>query len=347
MALPPVLAPVYRVIDLRAIEESARALPLMERAGLAAAEVARAMAGDRGGKVLLLAGPGNNGGDALVVARWLRQWYFDTTVVFRADPAKLPRDAAAAHRAFVAAGGTTLADIPPAWQGTLVVDGLFGIGLKRALTADYAALVDQVNASAVPILALDVPSGLDAETGSGFHPTIRAAATATFIALKPGLLTGAGVDCCGTLSVHALELDPETIVPAQGRRLAWSALAAALPDVLRRRLRNVHKGTFGTLCSTPTRSISSPGIRRSPLRSRCVRPRHWQLLIQPKQHACSQLQLPTSRQIAWLPRRRWRRSSMRRSSSKAPAASSHIPTAAGTSMQAAIPACRLRGPVMS
>src|SRR6266536_4387941 len=111
MALPPVLAPVYRSVDLRAIEESARALPLMERAGLAAAEVARAMAGDRGGKVLLLAGPGNNGGDALVVARWLRQWYFDTTVVFRADPAKLPRDASAAHRAFVAAGGTTLAFI--------------------------------------------------------------------------------------------------------------------------------------------------------------------------------------------------------------------------------------------
>jgi hydroxyethylthiazole kinase-like uncharacterized protein yjeF len=247
MALPPALAPVYRTVDLRAVEEAAQALPLMERAGLAAAEVARAMAGDRGGRVLLLAGPGNNGGDALVVARWLRQWYFDTTVVFRADPAKLPRDAAAAHGAFVAAGGTTLADFPRGWQGTLVVDGLFGIGLKRALSADYAALVDQVNASGVPILALDVPSGLDAETGGAFRPTIRATTTATFIALKPGLLTGNGVDCCGTLLVHTLGLDPETIVPAQGRRLDWSALAVALPDVLRRRLRNVHKGTFGTL----------------------------------------------------------------------------------------------------
>lgn len=247
MAVPPGLAPVYRTADLRAIEESARAQPLMERAGLAAAEAARAMAGDRGGKVLILAGPGNNGGDALVVARWLRQWFFDTTVVFRAESAKLPPDAAAAYRAFIAAGGTTLADIPAGWRGTLIIDGLFGIGLKRALAADYATLVDQANALAVPIFALDVPSGLDAETGVAFRPVIRASATATFIALKPGLLTGDGVDCCGALSVHPLGLDPETIAPAPGHRLDWSALSLALPDVLRRRARNVHKGTFGTL----------------------------------------------------------------------------------------------------
>ncbi len=261
MALPPALAPVYRAADLRAIEERARTLPLMERAGLAAAEAARAIAGDRGGKVLILAGPGNNGGDALVVARWLRQWFYETTVVLRADPAKLPRDAAAAYRAFVAADGATLADIPSGWHGTLIVDGLFGIGLKRALSADYAALVDQVTALAVPVLALDVPSGLDAETGVSFRPTIRAAATATFIALKPGLLTGDGVDCCGALSVHPLGLDPETIVPAQGHRLHWSALAAALPDVLRRRRNNVHKGTFGTLAIVG----GAPGMTGAPL----------------------------------------------------------------------------------
>jgi hydroxyethylthiazole kinase-like uncharacterized protein yjeF len=247
MVLPPGLAPIYGTVDLRVIEDRSRALPLMERAGLAAAEAARAIAGDRGGKVLVLAGPGNNGGDALVVARWLRQWFYDTTVVLRADPAKLTQDAAAAHRAFVAAGGTTLADLPALWRGALIVDGLFGIGLKRALSADYAALVEAVNATAVPILALDVPSGLDADSGVAIKPTIRAAATATFIALKPGLLTGDGVDCCGALSVHTLGLDVETIVPAQGRRLRWGALAAALPDVLRRRRNNVHKGTFGTI----------------------------------------------------------------------------------------------------
>ncbi len=246
MASPLLLAPVYRTAELRILEDAARDAPLMERAGLASAEVARAMAGERGGAVLVLAGPGNNGGDALVVARWLREWFFDVTVVFRGNAAKLPRDAAAAHRAFIDAGGATIAEIPSGWHGALIVDGLFGIGLARALSADYAALVDRANASATPVLALDVPSGLDAETGVAFRPAIRANATATFIGLKPGLLTGDGVDLCGAISVHDLGVDVANVT-ARGHRLDWSTLAAALPDVLRRRARNVHKGTFGTL----------------------------------------------------------------------------------------------------
>ncbi len=244
MAVPPALAPIRRIADLRAVEAAANGQPLMERAGLAAAEVARAMAGERGGAVLVLAGPGNNGGDAFVAARWLRQWFFEVTVVFRADPASLPADAAAAHRAFVAAGGAAVADIPAGWNGSLTIDGLFGVGLARRLTAEYASIVSRVNASGVPILALDVPSGLDADTGVVRVPTIRATATATFIALKPGLLTGDGIDLCGAVSVHGLGLDPGA---AAGHRLDWNALAGALPDVLERRTRNVHKGTFGTL----------------------------------------------------------------------------------------------------
>jgi len=247
MAIPLALVPVRRTADLRAVEASAQAQPLMERAGLAAAEVARAMAGERGGAVLVLAGPGNNGGDALVVARWLRQWFFEPMVVLRADAAKLPPAAAAAHRAFIEAGGATVSDILAGWRGVLIVDGLFGIGLARAPSAAYASMVDRANASGLPILALDVPSGVDADTGAAAGPTIRATATATFIALKPGLLTGAGLDCCGTVSVHGLGVDAEATAPAAGHRLDWSALAAALPAVLLRHSRNVHKGTFGTL----------------------------------------------------------------------------------------------------
>ena len=78
-------------------------------------------------------------------------------------------------------------------------------------------------------------------------PCIHAAATATFLALKPGLLTGDGVDLCGEISVHDLGLDAEAIAPARGHRLDWDRLAAALPHVLARRERNVHKGSFGTL----------------------------------------------------------------------------------------------------
>jgi len=247
MSANPSLLPVYRTADLRAVEAAAEGAPLMERAGLAAAGVARSMAGDHGGVVLVLAGPGNNGGDAFVVARWLRTWFHEVAVVFRADPAKLPADAAAAYRAYVGAGGATVPDIPADWSGPLLVDGLFGIGLARALSADYALLVDRANALPAPILALDVPSGLDADTGTAVGPTIRASATATFIALKPGLLTGDGVDFCGDVSVHPLALDAEAITPARGHRLDWDALAASLPPVLARRERNVHKGTFGTL----------------------------------------------------------------------------------------------------
>ena len=241
------LAPVLRSAELRAIETSAHGAPLMERAGFAAAKVAQAMAGERGGPVLLLAGPGNNGGDAFVVARWLRAWFHEVVVVFIANAARLPTDAAAAFTAFRDAGGTFDTAFPANWRGALIVDGLFGIGLARPLVPEYAALVDGANALAVPTLALDVPSGLSADTGAVLGPLIRAHATATFIALKPGLITGAGIDACGAVSVHSLGLDAEALAAARGRALSWQPLAAAMPDVLARRNRDVHKGTFGTL----------------------------------------------------------------------------------------------------
>jgi ADP-dependent NAD(P)H-hydrate dehydratase / NAD(P)H-hydrate epimerase len=241
------LLPVYRTSEVRRIEESARAQPLMERAGQAAAGDARTLAGERGGSVLVLAGPGNNGGDAFVVARILREAFFDVTVVFRGDCERLPKDATDAYRAFVGAGGTTIADFPDPWHGSLIVDGLFGIGLARPLSADFASLVERANVSGIPILALDIPSGIDADTGVAKGAVIRAQATSTFIALKPGLLTGAGLDCCGDVSIHSLYLEPEATAAAMGHRLDWSRLAAEIPAALRRQVRNVHKGTFGTL----------------------------------------------------------------------------------------------------
>jgi len=247
MSGAPALAPVMRTADLRRVEATARREPLMERAGLAAAEVARTMAGDRPGNITILAGPGNNGGDAFVVARWLRQWYFDPVVVFRGDPGAMPPDANAAYCAFVALGGHTVPDAEPYSGGRLIVDGLFGIGLSRPLSANYAPLVEAANTSGVPILALDVPSGLDADTGVAHDVAIRADATATFIALKPGLIMGDGVDCSGQISVHPLGIDCASSGVEHGHRLDWPVLAGALPDVLRRNVSNVHKGTFGTL----------------------------------------------------------------------------------------------------
>jgi ADP-dependent NAD(P)H-hydrate dehydratase / NAD(P)H-hydrate epimerase len=239
--------PIYRLAEVRALEAGAEAQPLMERAGLAAAEVARQLLAGQPSRVLVLAGPGNNGGDAFVAARWLKAWFFDVVVVFRGDAAKLGRDAAVAYRQWLAAGGATVS----AWRDEepwgLIVDGLFGIGLTRPPADEYAEWIDRANRAGVPILALDVPSGLDAGTGAVHGVAIRASATATFIALKPGLLTADGPDHCGAISVHALELDVQSLQPAMGERLTWQSIGSDLPAPLLRAGRNVHKGSFGTL----------------------------------------------------------------------------------------------------
>ncbi|MFO1283856.1 MAG: NAD(P)H-hydrate dehydratase [Burkholderiales bacterium] len=239
------LEPVLRVDDLRALEREHAGAPLMERAGVAAAALAGALATDRAGPVVVLAGPGNNGGDGFVVARELRRAFFDVAVVFRGEVARLPADARAAHAAWIASGGTTRID-PPSGPASLVVDALFGIGLARAIDERYGALVEWANRGGAPLLALDVPSGLDADRGTANGPAIRATATATFIAWKPGLLTADGPDHAGTVSVHPLGLDAGR-GPRAGRRLVWPALAASRPAVLARARRNVHKGTYGTL----------------------------------------------------------------------------------------------------
>ena len=239
--------PIYRVAELRALEAGAAGQPLMERAGLAAAGVARELLAGRPARVLVLAGPGNNGGDAFVVARWLKSWFFDVLVAFRGDAARLSSDAAAAHRNWLAAGGTTTPEWPDRGGRGLIVDGLFGIGLTRSVDGAYAQWIARANGAGVPILALDVPSGLDADTGVAHAPTIHAAATATFIALKPGLLTADGPDHSGAIGVHALELDVRTLALARGERVAWQSLCSELPEPLLRTRQNVHKGSFGTV----------------------------------------------------------------------------------------------------
>jgi len=242
----PHASPVLLTADLRAVEQAALAgpdpAPLMARAGLAAAELARTLAGDSGKPVLVLAGPGNNGGDALVVARHLRDWWFRVVVVGPAGSGKYTGDAAAALRAWQQAGGEIVATVPTDQEWSLVIDGLFGIGLQRDLTADCAALVEQVNALDVPVLSLDVPSGLDADTGCVRGAAVVADHTLTFIALKPGLLTGDGPDHCGVLQVADLGLGDAVAAAPQGVLITDGVLTRLLPS----RLCNSHKGSYGS-----------------------------------------------------------------------------------------------------
>jgi len=140
--MPFVNGPIYLTEQIRRIEREAGEVvpPLMERAGAAAAGLAAEIASDRNKDVLVLAGPGNNGGDARVVASRLQEQFFRVTVA--ASPEELP---------------------DKAWG--LVVDGLFGIGLARDVEGPYARLVDYANQQRCPVLALDVPSGLQSDTG--------------------------------------------------------------------------------------------------------------------------------------------------------------------------------------
>src|SRR5258708_18756146 len=125
---------VLLVREIREIERAAQAQastqPLMKRAGLAVAEHARDLIGDKEKRSLLLAGPGNNGGDALVAARHLKQWWFDVTLVFTGVESKLPADAKAALAEWKTAGGVVHESVPAGRRWDLVVDGLFGIGLE-------------------------------------------------------------------------------------------------------------------------------------------------------------------------------------------------------------------------
>jgi hydroxyethylthiazole kinase-like uncharacterized protein yjeF len=212
-----VSSPIYLTDEIRRIEREAGELspPLMERAGAAAAELAARLASDKQKDILVVAGPGNNGGDARIAAQRLRDQYFRVTLL---DTPRLPDD--------------------KPWA--LVVDGVFGIGLARDVEGDYARLVDYINRQSCPVLALDIPSGLHSDTGRVMGRAVKATHTLTFIGLKPGLLTLNGPDHCGEITLTDLGL------PAP-KAAAWVASPDLFANVLKPRPRNFHKGMAGSL----------------------------------------------------------------------------------------------------
>jgi ADP-dependent NAD(P)H-hydrate dehydratase / NAD(P)H-hydrate epimerase len=241
------MTPIYTTAGIRQLEALAASAPdapvLMERAGLAAAERARALAGDTAKDILVLAGPGNNGGDALEAAAHLKRGFHRVHVVFAGARETLPRDAARALAKWEAAGGALLREIPANLRFGLALDGLFGIGLARPLAGPHAALVEKLNALGVPVLALDIPSGINGDTGAVMGAAVRATRTLTFIAHKPGLLTLDGPDHCGEIEVDTLGVDAARLLPPEGLLAGPEVLAAAV----RARPKNFHKGRAGSV----------------------------------------------------------------------------------------------------
>ncbi|MBC2859788.1 NAD(P)H-hydrate dehydratase [Stappia sp. 28M-7] len=178
--------------DALAIAGGVPGIELMRRAGLAVADACSRMAG-HSGQVLVLAGPGNNGGDGFVAAKVLRQRGYRVELLLLGDPERLSGDAALAFSEMQAAGLTvgilsqdTLDRVPG--QASVVIDALFGAGLSRPIEGVAGAAIDRVNGSGVPVLAVDLPSGVNGASGGAMGPAIRASRTVTFFRLKPGHL---------------------------------------------------------------------------------------------------------------------------------------------------------------
>ena len=249
--------PVFFTAEIREFERQAATLPdppqLMEKAGLAAAQVIRdQLLKGNNNRILVLAGPGNNGGDAFVAARYLREWGHTVTVVFTGDPNRIPPDARQAMQAWLVMGGEIVADIPGNIPGNqnwnAVIDGLFGIGLdqsrNRPIEGNYFNWINTVNHLNAPIVSLDIPSGLGSDDGRIYGTAIRATITVTFIGLKPGLFTNFGPECCGTVLLR--DLDIRGISPPAPR--SWLLNKTLVQTILPPpRSANSHKGTFGSL----------------------------------------------------------------------------------------------------
>lgn len=227
--------PLFDVAATRTLErEAAAALPphtLMQRAGLATARLALALA-PHAKTVWVACGPGNNGGDGLEAAVHLHRWGKAVVLTLAGDPARLPANAAASWAQCQAAGLVRAGQPPRDWD--LCIDALLGIGNARALEGALAAVVQAINAGRGTVLAVDVPSGLSADTGTG--ESVRATHTLSLLTLKPGLFTAFGRDRCGQVWFDGLDL------PAQDDRAsAW--LAGPPPSAAR--LHASHKGSYG------------------------------------------------------------------------------------------------------
>ncbi|MDZ4261814.1 MAG: NAD(P)H-hydrate dehydratase [Pseudomonadota bacterium] len=242
---------LYRAAEVRELDRiaiEAHGIPgieLMNRAGAALFDqLCRRWPDAR--KILVVCGAGNNGGDGYVVARLARAKGFAVTLVALRDPAMLIGDAKIAWGAAQAAGLSSVTFTPELLNNTdVVVDAIFGTGLDREVSGEWAAAINAINASGVPVLAVDIPSGLHADSGRVLGTAITAQATLSFIGLKCGMFTGEARDCCGEILFDDLGL-PAAVYeqqPVSLQRIDWLRLKPLLPP----RRRTAHKGDFGHL----------------------------------------------------------------------------------------------------
>jgi len=208
-----------REVDRRAIEEYCiPGIVLMENAARGAAEVALQMLPTPGGPVCIACGGGNNGGDGLAIARHLHNHGLDVRVVLAADPAKLTGDARINFEIVTRMRlpvqrlvSTTEPTVPR--TARLIIDALFGTGLSKPINDPIKSFIErQINDSGVPVLAIDLPSGMDCDTGQPIGGVcVRATKTVTFVAEKAGFGNPASEQYTGQVIVAHIGAPPEIV----------------------------------------------------------------------------------------------------------------------------------------
>jgi NAD(P)H-hydrate epimerase len=246
-----VTAEAMQQLDRRAIEEfGVPGLELMERAGegCAAAIVARFAASPEK-RAVIVAGKGNNGGDGYVIARHLRGAGWEVTTLVLARPEEISGDAAVNLDRLSGLGvifcpepGHLRGHLPELTAATVVVDALFGTGLKSELRGVHREAAELINDAGRPVVAVDIPSGIDATSGRVLGAAVRADLTVTFAVAKLGHVLYPGAEFCGELRVIDIGIPAEASTAAPGYEFLDRASVGPL---LRRRARCAHKGSYG------------------------------------------------------------------------------------------------------
>ncbi|MEZ3502673.1 MAG: NAD(P)H-hydrate epimerase [Lachnospiraceae bacterium] len=213
-------------LDRRAIQKyGILSLDLMERAALSVSERVLKIAEGHGKNAVpraaVFCGPGNNGGDGIAAARLLIKQGFEVRTFLIGNKEKITADAKAMEERLLAAGGKLEPfapdkdnGLPGSWLNGCVclVDALFGVGLKRPVAGDFLTAVQQINESGCPVVACDIPSGIDGDTGMILGAAVRADWTVTFTCGKPGLYKNDGKRCAGNIEIADIGIPDELIL---------------------------------------------------------------------------------------------------------------------------------------
>jgi ADP-dependent NAD(P)H-hydrate dehydratase / NAD(P)H-hydrate epimerase len=210
--------------DRLAVSLGVESLTLMERAGQIVADVAAEIAGPPGGHIAILCGPGNNGGDGFVAGRLLSQRGYRVRLALVGDRGAMAGDAAVMAERYQGAIETASNAAEVCGWAHVIIDALFGAGLNRPLAGAAAAVVEAINGSGKPVLAVDVPSGLDGSTGTAGGAVVRATRTVTFFRLKPGHLLLPGRTLCGEITLGDIGI-PSAVLDAIAPRVWRNSLA--------------------------------------------------------------------------------------------------------------------------